>query len=544
MSDFNVCVKNITSKFPVILNDTFKNVPKISTKLGKKSSQNIVSRYLLILCGVIVLTWYLQMLWRRRRLYYYYYKTPGPLNLPFIGVGYKFLTRDLGVMLQRLVDVQIAYPKVAAVWFGPKLYFLVSKPEYVEKVLMNQSALNKDHLYKFLSNVVGEGLLSGRARIWKKHRRAIMPAFNQKILDAYQDIFWNKSEILVNVLEKEVGTKNIELFHFLSCCTLDIICETALGINMNTQTTNETEFAKALDKLMEITSLRTLHFWHQLTFTWKLYPISREFDKSLKIFDDFVSTVISNKLRDYSSKSTRRNSCFEDAVAPIVKASPGEAFAFLDLILENTKFSEQELLDEVKTFLAAGTDTTASTLCFVFTMLGLFQDVQQKVYEEFIDILGPDRRSFPDDLAKMKYTDRVIKETLRLFPVAPLIVRSLLQDIDGGDMVFPRESSVIIGIVFLHRNPAYWPDPLKFDPDRFLPENTAKRHPCAYIPFSYGPRNCIGGKYGMMNIKTILATVLRRYKIFTEYKSVEEIKVTTNLVLRLKDGPKVWIEPR
>ncbi|KAI2474279.1 hypothetical protein C4B38_000347 [Diabrotica virgifera virgifera] len=319
MSDFNVCVKNITSDFPIILNATLKNVPKISTKLARKNSQNIVSRYLLILCGVIVLTWYLQILWRMRRLYYYYYKSPGPISLPFIGIGYKFLTRDLGVILQRIIDVQTIYPEVAAFWLGPKLYFLVTKPEYIEKVLMNQSALNKDHLYKYLSNVVGEGLLSGRAFVWKKHRRAIKPAFNQKILDAYQDVFWKKAEILADLFKKEVGNKNLELFQSLSCCTLDIICETALGINMNTQTTNEMEFGKALDKLMEITSIRTLNPLHQLEFTWKINPTSREFDKNMKIFDDFVSTVISNKLRDYSNRSTRRNSCFEDAVAPVVK---------------------------------------------------------------------------------------------------------------------------------------------------------------------------------------------------------------------------------
>ncbi|KAI2474361.1 hypothetical protein C4B38_000445, partial [Diabrotica virgifera virgifera] len=115
----------------------------------------------------------------------------------------------------------------------------------------------------------------------------------------------------------------------------------------------------------------------------------------------------------------------------------------------------------------------------------------QKVFEELIDILGPDRRVFPDDLPQMKYLERVVKETLRLFPAVPLLARTLQDDIDAGDMVFPSGSSVLVGTVFVHRNPVHWPDPLKFDPDRFLPENAAKRHPCTYIPFSYGPRNCI-----------------------------------------------------
>ncbi|XP_050503188.1 cytochrome P450 4C1-like isoform X14 [Diabrotica virgifera virgifera] len=370
--------------------------------------------YLLVLCGVVILIWYLQFLWQNRRLYWYSYKTPGPIGLPFIGIAYKFLTRDISA--------------------------------------------------------------------------------------------------------------------------------TTLGLNMNIQNSEEVEFITALEKLMEIISVRMLHVWHQLRFTWRLYPMSREFDKAFKIAKDFSSTLIANTKRKY--ESTRGNSSFEDDIALAVQGKHRDGISFLDLIYKNTKFTEQEITDEINTFLIAATDTTASGLCSIFTMLGMFQDIQQKVFEELIDILGPDRRAFPDDLPQLKYLERVVKESLRLFPPVPLIGRTLHEDIDGGDMIFPSRSSVIFGAVFIHRNPVYWPDPLKFDPDRFLPENTAKRHPCSYIPFSYGPRNCIGAKYAMMNMKTVLSAVLRKYKIFTEYKSVEEIKLSTSLILRLRDGPKVWIELR
>ncbi|XP_050503187.1 cytochrome P450 4C1-like isoform X13 [Diabrotica virgifera virgifera] len=435
--------------------------------------------YLLVLCGVVILIWYLQFLWQNRRLYWYSYKTPGPIGLPFIGIAYKFLTRDISVILQRVIDIQTSYPQVATIWFGPRLYYLVSKPEYIEKILTSRSALNKDHVYQFMSDV-GEGLVT-------------------------------------------VGA-------------------TTLGLNMNIQNSEEVEFITALEKLMEIISVRMLHVWHQLRFTWRLYPMSREFDKAFKIAKDFSSTLIANTKRKY--ESTRGNSSFEDDIALAVQGKHRDGISFLDLIYKNTKFSEQEITDEINTFLIAATDTTASGLCSIFTMLGMFQDIQQKVFEELIDILGPDRRAFPDDLPQLKYLERVVKESLRLFPPVPLIGRTLHEDIDGGDMIFPSSSSVIFGAVFIHRNPMYWPDPLKFDPDRFLPENTAKRHPCSYIPFSYGPRNCIGAKYAMMNMKTVLSAVLRKYKIFTEYKSVEEIKLSTSLILRLRDGPKVWIELR
>ncbi|XP_050503167.1 cytochrome P450 4C1-like isoform X2 [Diabrotica virgifera virgifera] len=457
-----------------VLNESLEKVQTHSAELVEKSLQNITT-HLLLLCGLVILMSYLQFLWQNRRLYWYSWKTPGPIGLPYIGIGYKFVSRDIS------------------------------------------------------------------DKVWKIHRRTINQAFNQKVLNTFQDIFLQKSEIFADVLQKEVGNKNIELYTLLAGCTMDMVCETALGVNMNVQISKEVEFVKAINKVLEITSIRTFHVWHQLRFTWKLYPLSREFDKALKDFEDFLRSVISNKRKDFALKSSRKNCSLQNDKALAVEEEP--RIAFLDLI-DNDNFTERELIDEIKTFFLAAVDTTASTLCSLFAMLGMHPDIQQKVFEEAVDILGPDRRSFPEDIQKMTYLERVLKETLRLFPGIPLLGRRLVEDIDGGDMVFPKGCSIIVGSVFLGRNPAYWPDPLKFDPDRFLPENIAKRHPCAYLPFSYGPRNCIGGKYGMINMKTIVATIIRRFKIFTEYKSVEEIKLSTYLILRLRDGPKVWLEPR
>lgn len=129
---------------------------------------------------------------------------------------------------------------------------------------------------------------------------------------------------------------------------------------------------------------------------------------------------------------------------------------------------------------------------FVFMMLGMFQDIQERVYEEIIDVIGPDRSVTYKDLPNLQLMERVIKETMRLFPVGPILVRKLTGDIAMGDKVLPEGGSVVLGIIVCHRNPEIWPDPLKFDPDRFLPEEVAKRHPYAWLPFSGGPRNCVG----------------------------------------------------
>lgn len=208
------------------------------------------------------------------------------------------------------------------------------------------------------------------------------------------------------------------------------------------------------------------------------------------------------------------------------------------------KFTDEELLDETMTFKIAGSESTATSNCFTLIMLGIHQDIQEKVLAEILEVVGPKRQVELSDIARLKYLERVIKESLRLFPIASFVVRSLTEDIDLGDYVLQKGNSVFFGILRAHTNEQYWPNPYKFDPDRFLPEEVAKRSPSCYIPFSFGPRNCLGIKYAMMAMKALLATVLRKYKITTSYNSVKEVELKSNLILRPKNGYKISVQLR
>nr|CAI5838124.1 unnamed protein product [Callosobruchus analis] len=161
-----------------------------------------------------------------------------------------------------------------------------------------------------------------------------------------------------------------------------------------------------------------------------------------------------------------------------------------------------------------------------------------------MDTIGPHETVRPLHLRKLHYTERVIKETLRMFSIATFFARHVTEDLDLGDLVIPKGTNIGLAVSRIHSNEAYWPEPSKFDPDRFLPENAAKRHPFAYLPFSAGPRNCIGWRYAMMSMKTLLANIVRSVRIFSEYKTLEEIEVKMTILLRLKHGPKMWLEPR
>ncbi|XP_030752973.1 cytochrome P450 4C1-like isoform X2 [Sitophilus oryzae] len=481
-----------------------------------------------ISCALIA---YVHFLWRKRKLIIKSWNMPGPLNLPFVGGAYLFMIRP-EYIYNRLTRMQQDYPDIGKIWFGSKLVYFMTKPEYIEKVLGSTKLVAKSDFYQTIIQYIGEGLLAAPVPKWKKHRKIIVPTFNQKILESFVEVFAEKSLILNEILDENVG-KELNILRVLSRCTLDILCDTAMGLKYDIQRENA-NYEYKMDKVMQLVFLKLLQIWNHIPFVWRLLGYEKKIQGYLKTLSDLIDKVIQEKLEIVMQK---KNSTY-------IEEETKKRMVFLDYIIESNEFTSIELRDEVFIFLFAGTDTTASALSFVFAVLGMFTDVQDKVLEEVLSIIGPDKTPGFEHLHQLHYTERVIKETLRLFPVGAFFLRYVSQDTDFGDFVIPKSSHVYFGLVYIHRNPKYWPNPLKFDPDRFLPEEVAKRHPCTYIPFSYGPRNCIGRYYAMMNMKVIIATVIRKFRIHCQYKKIEDIKLKTNITLRFRDGAKVSVTRR
>ncbi|XP_025267268.1 cytochrome P450 4V2 [Camponotus floridanus] len=207
------------------------------------------------------------------------------------------------------------------------------------------------------------------------------------------------------------------------------------------------------------------------------------------------------------------------------------------------KYPQEMIHDNLITMLIGGSDTIATTVDFVILMLANFPQIQEKVYRELWKIYKTETpKSAPikyEDLQHMDYLDRVIKETMRLFPSLPLIGRYLTKDIKMGENILPKDTHVILSILDLHRNKKYWPNPLVFDPDRFLSEKieTSYKH---YMPFGYGLRNCIGMRYAMISMKVILAVLIRTF-MFKVEKSVQIDKIKLNMNLTLCSNEPIHV---
>ncbi|KNE58350.1 hypothetical protein AMAG_18227 [Allomyces macrogynus ATCC 38327] len=185
--------------------------------------------------------------------------------------------------------------------------------------------------------------------------------------------------------------------------------------------------------------------------------------------------------------------------------------------------SEYSLQSEVMNFLIAGHETTASTLSFMVQLLDAHPGYKQKLFDEVDEVLGRDRAPSFEDLSKLKWITAVMKETLRLFPIAWATARKTVEETQLGEHIVPPNVSVVVDFMHLHRNPRIWPNPLAFDPTRFMSagsmdtspsesvdDKSTGQVPYSYLPFSGGMRSCIGKPFAEIEIKLLIAMFAQR----------------------------------
>lgn len=225
-----------------------------------------------------------------------------------------------------------------------------------------------------------------------------------------------------------------------------------------------------------------------------------------------------------------------------------EQKCLLDHMIEisnnNPLFTEDDIVNEACTLMLAGQDSVGAAVAFCLFMLTQHPECQQKCLQEIDDIFGKDDRApTMHDLREMRYLEQCIKETLRLYPSVPLIARKVTEDIPVGKYTLPAGSNVLILPYATHRIPHIYPDPERFDPERFTPENSESRHPYAFIPFSAGPRNCIGHRFAIIEMKTVISKVLRHYELHPVPQKTT-VKPIFRITVRASGGLWIRLVPR
>ncbi|XP_047365703.1 cytochrome P450 4C1-like [Vespa velutina] len=430
-------------------------------------------------------------------------------------------------------------------WIGYEAVVYIYKPEYIEVILRSTTNIKKSSIYDSLKPWLGYGLVTSSGSKWHQDRKLITPAFHFSMLDNFMIVMLEKSEILIDRIEKEIekniGKNAVNIYPLLADFTLDVICETAMGVNVYAQDNTKTGYPNHIHKAANVALYRQLRPWMKLDSIFALTAEGKQFYSSVKEIHRFNREVIKMK------KEARRKKCQDDS--EVDELGRKKRKAFIDILLDinennSNQLSEEDMNEQVATIMFAGHDTSATAIFWTLLCLATEPEIQDKVYEEltvvFDNLDGPISMNA---ISQFKYLDRVCKETLRLYPVVPKYSRQITEEIKIGKYIIPKNTILSIHAYGVHHDPEIWTDPEKFDPDRFLTNEMQYRNPYSYLPFSGGPRNCIGQKFANIQHKLVIAILLRKWMVKSAILR-KDIKTYQSVVLRPLDDVYLHFIPR
>jgi cytochrome P450 family 4 len=353
---------------------------------------------------------------------------------------------------------------------------LIDDYKVIEKIMTDRRFLSKSSQYSFLHGALGEGLLFSSNEKWFNRRRIITPTFHFKILEQFFEVFNRQNHILMDRIRSQSNGEPFNIFPMITTSVLNSLCETAMGYEMKPE---DERYLGAVKQVSHIVATKFLSPWQRIEFLYWLSGQKKKQDQCAKIMRDFTSRIINERRQMLARNSENVEEDPEDDDVGLKKK-----MCLLDVLLQSTidnkPLTNADIQEEVDTFTFAGHDTTTNAICFTLYFIAKHRDVQQKLTKEIEDILGDGEITFKS-LNEFKYLDLVIKETLRLYPPAPIISRRTFEEVDfDGGFVAPANTNYNMCLYSLFRNPDIFKNPDDFQPERFLQDIP----PFAFTPFS------------------------------------------------------------
>ncbi|XP_077981199.1 cytochrome P450 4B1-like [Glandiceps talaboti] len=428
------------------------------------------------------------------------------------------------------------------IWYGPFLAsFECSYPESM-KAIYSTAEPKDEFTYGLFKPWLGDGLLISKGAKWSRNRKLLTPGFHFDVLKPYAKIFSGCAHTLVEKWCKMSESKeSIEMFHHVSLLTLDCLVKCIFSVDIKCQTIEsdaQNPYTKSIYDVMKLIEQRFFNILHHNNLVYYFTSNGRKFRRTVNDLHSFSKKVIKQRREALvleTEKGLKNNRKYID---------------FLDILLsakdeDGNGLTDQEIRDEVDTFMFEGHDTTASGISWCLYNLAKNPEHQRKCQEELDEFF--ERKGSLDlewnDLHSFPYLTMSIKESLRVRPPVPVVGRKLSKPMffpDGRSL--PAGTWITMNMYALHHNAHVWENPEKFDPLRFLPENVEKRSPYAFLPFAAGPRNCIGQNFAMSEMKITIALLLHHLEF-----SIDEskpVKGKNILVFRTVDGMYLYLKKR
>ncbi|MBI3504423.1 MAG: cytochrome P450 [Proteobacteria bacterium] len=429
---------------------------------------------------------------------------PGP-SARFPG---ELLLRSRRDNLQFLIELARDFGDVAGLRMGRERIVLVNHPDAVRDVLVtHQKNFLKGKALERARIVLGNGLLTNEGEDHLRQRRMMQPAFHRERIASYAAAMVARA---ATVRDRWRDGEAFDAHQAMMALTLAIVGQTLFSADVEDEAT---EIGAALTTVLGSFN-RMMLPWSRLLFALPL-PSSLRFHRARRRLDATIYRLIAER-----------------------RASGADAGDLLSMMLLATDtegdgggMTDRQLRDEAMTLFLAGHETTANALTWAWYLLARNAEVERRMQAE-VDALGHEPTF--DDLPRLEYTRRVVAETMRLYPPAYAIGRRAVDAYTVGEYELPARTIVIVSPYLVHRDPRWWSDPERFDPDRWLPEQVATRPKFSYFPFGAGTRICIGEQFAWTEAVLVLATIAQRWRLWLAPK--QRIALYPQITLRPRYG--------
>jgi cytochrome P450 len=438
---------------------------------------------------------------------------PGPKGHPILGVMREF-NRDSLSFIMRCRE----YGDVVSARFLYVPAYFIYHPADIEEILSTNARNFRKSMSlrsNFFQRLVGNGLVTSEGDFWRRQRRLAQPAFHRQRISSYGEVM---VDYATRTIDKWRPGETRDIHPDMMRLTLEIVVKTLFDADVSADA----------DKVGRILSELVKPFASQATLKWILdnrlpTPAHRRFHRAVGEIDKVIYRIIAE----------RRNSGYDqgDLLSMLLQAHDDDG----------SQMTDSQLRDEVMTIFLAGHETTALALSWGWYLLATNPEVEKGFHAELDEVLAG---RLPDvsDLPRLRYTEMIVKETLRLYPPAYAVGREPIEECEIGGYRVPRHTQIFAFQWATHRDPRYFENPDLFDPDRWTAEFSDKLPKYAYFPFGGGPRQCIGNYFAMMEIILLLATIGRRFKF--SLAPDQKVEVWPAMSLRPKNGIKMVISER
>lgn len=413
--------------------------------------------------------------------------------------------------------LQQRYGDVVRFTIAGRPVHLVSSAQAAKYVLQdNNRNYVKGRGLEKVRDILGEGLLTSEGEYWRSQRRLIQPVFHRKKIASFSEKMTEATRAMLDRWQPYAGTGDpLDVAEEMMRLTLDIVSKTLFSTALS-----EEEFDTVADVMRPMLRYATRRITSPFDFLddWPT-PANIQHRRRQEKLNQIVYRIIQER--------RTANEEHDDLLSMLMAAEDEETGARMD---------DRQLRDEVMTIFLAGHETTANLLSFLWVLLSEHTLVRDQLYREVDDVLQG-RLARYDDVPSLQLTNLVIQETLRLYPPAWIIGRQTVEAdrIAGYDI--PAASGVLISPFILHRHPAYWHNPERFDPWRFAAERADEQPRYAFIPFGGGPRLCIGNHFALTEAALVVATIAQRYVL--NLAAGPRVEMEAAFTLRPRDG--VWM---